>query len=133
MDCACVVAASPVAARRALGERRRMRANFYPELALRDGRRTIVAAGPLNWDEIPAGVERITVIAAISQNGVRGRSTSREYRREDREREWWCEVRAEGGAAFVPGPAPCAGTLAITEPRGVEPWPWPGDPDLVEE
>ena len=110
-----------------------MRANFYPELALRDGRRTVAASGPLNWDAIPAGVQRITVIAAISQNGVRGRSTSREYRREDRDREWWCEVQGEGGAVFAPGPAACAGTLAITEPCGVEPWPWPGDPELVEE
>ena len=110
-----------------------MRANFYPELTLKDGRRTVEASGPLNWDEIPAGIERITVIAAISQNGVRGRSTSREYRREDREREWWCEVEAEGGAAFAPGPAPCAGTLATTKPSGVDPWPWPGDPELVDE
>jgi hypothetical protein len=110
-----------------------MRANFYPQLTLKDGRTAVDASGPLNWDEIPADVERITVIAAISQNGVRGRSTSREYRRADREREWWCEVRAEGGAMFAPGPAPCAGTLAITDPSGAEPWPWPGDPELVED
>jgi hypothetical protein len=110
-----------------------MRANFYPQLTLRDARRTVQAAGPLNWDEIPADVQRLTVIAVVSQNGVRGRSSSREYRREDHEREWWCEVQAEDGAVFGSGPAPCAGTLYVTKPSGAEPWPWPGDPELVEE
>jgi hypothetical protein len=112
---------------------RRMRANFYPQLTLKDQRRKVDAAGPLNWDEIPLDVERVTVIAVINQNGVRGRSRSREYRREDREREWWCEVEAEDGATFASGPAPCAGTLYVTKPSGSEPWPWPGDPELVED
>jgi hypothetical protein len=109
-----------------------MRANFYPQLTLGDDLRKVDAAGPLNWDEIPAEVERLTVIAVINQNGVHGRSTSREYKREDREREWWCEVRADRGADFAPGPATCAGTLFVTRPDGLEPWPWPGDPELVE-
>jgi len=116
----------------AIRKRNEMRANFYPQLTLGDGLRKVDAAGPLNWEEIPAAVERVTVIAVINQNGVHGRSTSREYNREDREREWWCEVRADHGADFAPGPATCAGTLYVTRPDGVEPWPWPGDPELVE-
>jgi hypothetical protein len=106
-------------------------ANFYPELTLRDGGRMVDAAGPLNWDEIPAGVELISVIAVVAQNGVEGRSASREYRRADGEREWWCEVRAEDGRAFEPGPAPCAGALYIADPNGALPWPWVSDPELV--
>ncbi len=109
-----------------------MKANFYPQLTLKDDRRTVDAGGPLNWEEIPAEVRRLRVIAAISQNGVRGRSTSREYKREDAEREWWCEVPAEDGGAFAVGPAPCAGTLVVTRPGGLDPWPWPGDPELVD-
>ena len=31
-----------------------MKANFYPELTMRDDRRTVDASGPLNWEEIPA-------------------------------------------------------------------------------
>jgi hypothetical protein len=114
-------------------ERTRMKANFYPQLTLNDDRRKVDAGGPLNWDEIPTEVERLEVIAVINQNGVRGRSTSREYKRQDDEREWWCEVRAERGGAFAPGPAPCAGTLVYTRPDGIEPWPWPGDPELVDD
>lgn len=110
-----------------------MKANFYPQLTLNDDRRKVDAGGPLNWDEIPPEVERLEVIAVISQNGVRGRSTSREYKREDDEREWWCEVRAERDGTFAPGQAPCAGTLVYTRPDGIDPWPWPGDPELVDD
>ena len=107
-----------------------MLANFYPELTLRDGGRTVDAGGPLNWDEIPAHVERVTVIAVVAQNGVEGRSISREYRRVDAEREWWCEVPATDGC-FTPGPAPCAGAVHAAEPSGALPWPWAGDPELI--
>lgn len=109
-----------------------MLANFYPELTLNDEGCTVDAAGPLNWDRIPRDVERVTVIAVVAQNGVEGRGTSREYRREDGEREWWCQVRASDGGAFAPGPAPCAGTLHVTAPLGAAPWPWPGDPELID-
>jgi hypothetical protein len=109
-----------------------MRANFYPELTLRQGGRKVDASGPLNWDEIPAEVARVAVVAVIRQGGARGRGTSREYRREDHDREWWCEVEIESGDAFAPGPAPCAGTLYATGPDGLTPWPWLGDPELVE-
>jgi hypothetical protein len=109
-----------------------MKANFYPQLTLTDRRRRVEAAGPLNWDEIPAEIGRLAVVAVITQDGVRGRGMSREYRREDGEREWWCEVNVEFGDEFRPGPAPCAGTLFATRPEGVSPWPWPGDPELVE-
>jgi hypothetical protein len=115
-----------------LGTRTRMKANFYPELTLRDDRRRVDASGPLNWDEIPVEVARVAVVAVVSQDGVRGRGSSREYRREDRDREWWCEVELESGDAFGPGPAPCAGTLYATWPDGLAPWPWVGDPELVE-
>ena len=107
-----------------------MLANFYPELTLRDGGRMVDAGGPLNWDEIPAHVERVTVIAVVAQNGVEGRSISREYRRVDAEREWWCEVPATDGC-FTPGPAPCAGAVHAAEPSGALPWPWAGDPELI--
>jgi hypothetical protein len=30
-----------------------VKANFYPELTMRQGRRKVDASGPLNWDEIP--------------------------------------------------------------------------------
>ncbi len=83
-----------------------MKANFYPQLTLKDRRRKVDAAGPLNWEEIPAEVGRLAIVAVVTQNGVRGRGTSREYRREDQEREWWCEVEVETGDAFAPGPAP---------------------------
>jgi hypothetical protein len=108
-----------------------MLANFYPALTISDVGRRVDAAGPLNWDRIPPDVRSVTVIAVVTQSGVEGRSTSREYRREDGEREWWCEVRAVGGGAFVPGPALCAGALHVTEPPGAAPWPWPGDPELI--
>src|SRR5689334_23683396 len=100
-----------------------MRANFYPELTMRDERRKLDASGPLNWDEIPVEVARIAVVAVVSQDGVRGRGTSREYRREDQDREWWCEVDVERGSAFAAGPASSAGTLFATAPDGVTPWP----------
>jgi hypothetical protein len=109
-----------------------MRANFYPELTMRDERRKVDASGPLNWAEIPAEVARIAVVAVVSQDGVRGRGTSREYRREDQDREWWCEVDVERGSAFAAGPASSAGTLFATAPDGVTPWPWLGDPELVD-
>jgi hypothetical protein len=109
-----------------------MKANFYPQLTLRDRRRKVDAAGPLNWDEIPAEVERLMIVAVVTQGSVHGRSTSREYKRSDAEPEWWCEVRAENGGSFAAGPAPCAGTLYITRPDGITPWPWPDDPELVE-
>ena len=109
-----------------------MKANFYPQLTLKDRRRKVDAAGPLNWDQIPSDVDRVTVIAVVAQNGVEGRSATREYRRADGEREWWCEVEIETGNAFAPGPAPCAGTLYVTRPGGITPWPWPGDPELVD-
>ena len=109
-----------------------MKANFYPQLPLKDRRRTVDAAGPLNWEEIPPEVARLAVVAVVMQDGVHGRGTSREYRREDAEREWWCEVTADGAGAFAPGPAPCAGALFVTRPGGVAPWPWPGDPELVD-
>lgn len=108
-----------------------MQANFYPALTLRDDGTTVDAAGPLNWREIPAHVERVTVMAVVAQNGVEGRSMSREYRRADGEREWWCEVSAIGGR-FTPGPAPCAGALHVVEPGGTLPWPWAGDPELID-
>jgi hypothetical protein len=119
-------------ARRYRRREARVLANFYPELTLSDGGRTVDAAGPLNWDQIPPHVQGVTVIAVVAQNGVEGRSTSREYRRRDGEREWWCEVRAEGDGAFVAGPAPCAGAVHVTEPRGGAPWLWPGDPELID-
>ena len=109
-----------------------MKANFYPELTMRDARRKVDASGPLNWDEIPASVTRVAVVAVLTQDGVRGRGASREYRRDDHEREWWCEIAVESGDAFLPGPAPCAGTLYATGPDGVAPWPWLGDPELVD-
>lgn len=108
-----------------------MLANFYPELTLRGDGRTVDAAGPLNWDQIPADIERVSVIAVVAQNGVEGRSASREYRRTDGDREWWCEICAEDGRAFEPGPAACAGALHIAEPERTAPWPWAGDPELV--
>jgi hypothetical protein len=107
-----------------------VRANFYPELTLRDGGRTVDAAGPLNWEEIPAHVERVAVIAVVAQNGVEGRSISREYRRVDGEREWWCEVSVTAGR-LTPGSAACAGALHAVEPGGALPWPWAGDPELI--
>lgn len=109
-----------------------MKANFYPELTMREARRKVDASGPLNWDEIPAEVARVAVVAVITQDGVRGRGASREYRRDDHEREWWCEIEVESGGAFAPGPAPCAGTLYATGPDGIAPWPWLGDPELVD-
>jgi hypothetical protein len=110
----------------------RVKANFYPQLTMRDERRKVDASGPLNWDEIPPPVSRVAVIAVITQDGVRGRGTSREYRRDDHDREWWCEIEVERGNAFSPGPAPCAGTLYATGPDGPAPWPWLGDPELVD-
>ena len=112
--------------------RGRMRANFYPQLTMRDGRRKVDASGPLNWDEIPAEVVRVAVVAVVSQDGVRGRGTSREYRREDHDREWWCEIDVEHGGEFGAGPASSAGTLYATAPDGLAPWPWLGDPELVD-
>jgi hypothetical protein len=109
-----------------------VKANFYPQLTLKDRRRKVDAGGPLNWEEIPAEVRRLAIVAVVTQGRVQGRGTSREYRREDHEREWWCEVEAESGAAFAPGPAPCAGTLHTIRPDGVAPWPWPADPELVD-
>jgi hypothetical protein len=109
-----------------------VKANFYPQLTMRDGRRRVDASGPLNWDEIPEDVARVAVVAVITQDGVRGRGTSREYRRDDSDREWWCEIEVERGDAFAPGPAPCAGTLYATGPEGPAPWPWLGDPELVD-
>jgi hypothetical protein len=126
-------AASPAAGARRHSRREvRVLANFYPELTLSEGGRTVDAAGPLNWEEIPAHVQGITVIAVVAQNGVEGRSQSREYRRSDGEREWWCDVRAAGDGAFAAGPAPCAGAIHVTDPRGAPPWLWPGDPELVD-
>jgi hypothetical protein len=110
-----------------------MKANFYPELPMRDRGRKVDASGPLNWDEIPPEVARIAIVAVVTQSGVRGRGSSREYRREDHEREWWCEVEVEGDDGFAAGPAPCAGTLYATAPGGLAPWPWVGDPELVAE
>ena len=89
-----------------------MKANFYPQLTMRDHGRRVDASGPLNWEQIPPEVARVAIVAVITQNGVRGRGTSREYRR---------------------GPAPCAGTLFATAPGGPGPWPWVGDPELVDE
>jgi hypothetical protein len=109
-----------------------MLANFYPELTLSDDGCTVDAAGPLNWERIPPHVDRVAVVAVVAQNGVEGRGMSREYRREDGEREWWCRVRARDGHAFEPGPAPCAGALHVTAPLGPAPWPWPGDPELID-
>jgi hypothetical protein len=109
-----------------------MKANFYPQLTLTDECRRVAASGPLNWDEIPEDVERLMVVAVVTQGSVHGRCISREYRRIDAEPEWWCEIEAENGDTFAPGPAPCAGTLHITRPEGVMPWPWPDDPELVE-
>lgn len=106
-------------------------ANFYPELTLKDGGRTVDAAGPLNWDQIPSDVDRVTVIAVVAQNGVEGRSATREYRRADGEREWWCEVPAEYGKAFAPGPASSAGAVLAVDSSGLPPWPWAGDPELI--
>jgi hypothetical protein len=108
-----------------------MQANFYPELTLKDDGRTVDVAGPLNWDRIPPQIERVTVIAVVSQNGVEGRSASREYRRGDCEREWWCEVTAEAGKTFRPGPAASAGAIHALDADGTPPWPWAGDPELV--
>jgi hypothetical protein len=122
----------------AAGERRHRReearvlANFYPELTLSDGGRTVEVAGPLNWEQIPPHIHEVTVIAVVAQNGVEGRSTSREYRRRDGDREWWCEVRADRDAAFAPGPAPSAGAIHATDPRGMPPWLWSGDPELID-
>src|SRR3954469_4138095 len=109
-----------------------MKANFYPQLTLKDERRKIEAAGPLNWNEVPPEIGRLAIVAVVTQDGVRGCGTSREYRREDGEREWWCEVEVESGVAFAPGPAPSAGSLYATRPAGLSPWPWPADPELVE-
>src|SRR4051812_2851630 len=86
-----------------------MKANFYPQLTMRDDRRKIDASGPLNWDEVPAEVDRLAVVAVVTQAGVRGRGTSREYLRTDEDREWWCEAEVESGDAFGPGCASCAG------------------------
>jgi hypothetical protein len=60
------------------GGRVRVKANFYPQLTMRDGRRKVDAAGPLNWDQIPATVSRVAVVAVLTQDGVRGRGVSRE-------------------------------------------------------
>ena len=109
-----------------------MKANFYPQLTMRDDRRTVDASGPLNWDEVPAEVDRLAVVAVVAQDGVRGRGTSREYLRTDEDREWWCEVEVESGGAFGPGGASCAGTVFATSPKGLAPWPWLGDPELVD-
>jgi hypothetical protein len=109
-----------------------VKANFYPQLTMRDEGRRVDASGPLNWDEIPADVARVAVVAVITQDSVRGRGASREYRRDDADREWWCEVEVESGDTFVPGPAPCAGTLYPTGGDGALPWPWVGDPELVD-
>jgi len=40
-----------------------MKANFYPQLTLKDRRRKVDAAGPLNWEEIPAEVGRLAIVA----------------------------------------------------------------------
>jgi hypothetical protein len=109
-----------------------VKANFYPQLTMRDGRRKVDATGPLNWDQIPATVSRVAVVAVLTQDGVRGRGASREYLRDAQDREWWCEIEVERGEAFAPGPAPCAGTLYATGQDGVAPWPWLGDPELVD-
>ena len=114
------------------GGRVRVKANFYPQLTMRDGGHRVDASGPLNWEEIPADVSRVAVVAVVTQDGVRGRGASREYRRDDGDREWWCEVEVESGDTFVAGPAPCAGTLYPTGGDGVVPWPWVGDPELVD-
>jgi len=90
------------------------------------------ASGPLNWEEIPAEVARGAVVAVITQDGVRGCGESRAYRRDDYDREWWCEIEVERGDTFAPGPAPCAGTLYATGREGPAPWPWLGDPELVD-
>ena len=110
-----------------------MKANFYPELTMRDRGRTVDASGPLNWDEIPPEVARVAIVAVVTQSRVRGRGSSRVYRREDHEREWWCEVEVDCDDGFAAGPAPCAGTLYATAPGGLAPWPWVGDPELVAD
>jgi len=99
---------------------------------MRDGRRKVDASGPLNWEEIPATVSRVAVVAVLTQDGVRGRGESREYSRDDQDREWWCQIEVERGHAFTPGPAPCAGTLYATGREAPPPWPWLGDPELVD-
>jgi len=109
-----------------------MKANFYPQLTLDDQHRKVAAAGPLNWNEIESDVERLKIVAVVTQGGVHGRAISREYKRRDNDTEWWCEVEADNGGNFTPGTAPCAGTLYYTRPDGVTPWPWPDDPELVD-
>jgi len=101
--------------------------NFFEDLNLKDGRRTVAAGGPCHWEGGDAWAEIRNV--TIEQDGVvaSSGSTSTIVRRSDR--SWWLDATAPSQLARGPAEAYALAVVHRTDGSTYE-YPWYDDVQL---
>jgi hypothetical protein len=100
--------------------------NFDSPMELRDKRRTLVACGPLNWDQITAAEANVVAVKFTIMQGPPGQA--REVQGDSRpgtsfgrdQDEWMFVVNAN--KQLNPGPASGHGELYNAQPAGAQPF-----------
>jgi hypothetical protein len=96
-----------------------MKSNFDNPLVLKDAR-TIVAAGPLEWDPGDADHCRITV--QLTQGALSASGDTGNYNKGDA--TWKCNVQLPSGQQWNAGQTVhCVGTINPSGPPPPQPWP----------
>lgn len=115
-----------------------MKSNFADSLGRKKSGTTVAAEGWIFWNEIPANVQTLRVVATIAQNeGAAsercGTGWSDPYQRPNggssTTMDWDCDVPEEQGRKFGTGASLAGGALVSSSPAWV--WPWGDDPAVT--